>query len=112
MRFKHLDVWKKACKLSCDVYKVTKNTNDWGYRDQITRSGLSIPSNIAEGVERPTNKEQIRFLYISKSSAAELITQLYIGIEIGYVEKSVGVLLIKETENIAAMTLALIKSKR
>ncbi|MBL4816142.1 MAG: four helix bundle protein [Shewanella sp.] len=112
MRFKHLEVWKKACGLSCEIYKITKPLNDWGFRDQITRAGLSVPSNIAEGVERPTNKEQIRFLYISKSSGAELITQLYIGIEIGYINKDIGSRLIKETESIAAMTLALIKSKR
>ncbi len=111
MRFKHLEVWKKACNLSGEIYKITKPLNDWGFRDQITRAGLSIPSNIAEGVERPTNKDQIRFLYISRSSGAEVITQLYIGIEIGYIDKDIGLHLIKEIESIAAMTLALIKSK-
>jgi S23 ribosomal protein. len=64
--------------------------NDYGFKDQITRSGLSIPSNIAEGEEREYVKDQLRFLNIAKSSTAELITQIYIGIEIGYIEKRQG----------------------
>ncbi|WP_336502974.1 four helix bundle protein [Aliivibrio fischeri] len=46
LRFERLDVWKRSCRLSCDVYKLMVNVKDNGFRDQITRSGLSIPSNI------------------------------------------------------------------
>jgi hypothetical protein len=62
MRFEDLDVWKRAMKLSTDIYRELKNLKDYGFKDQITRSGLSIPSNIAEGFERTSNKESIREL--------------------------------------------------
>ncbi len=58
-----------------------------GFRDQITRSGLSIPSNIAEGIEHNSNAEIARFLTIAKGSSGELRTQILIGIEAGYLER-------------------------
>nr|WP_283107806.1 four helix bundle protein [Shewanella basaltis] len=48
MRFEQLDVWKRASRLSCDIYKLTESVSNWGFKDQITRSGLSVPSNIAD----------------------------------------------------------------
>ncbi|PMN71083.1 four helix bundle protein [Enterovibrio norvegicus] len=112
MRFKQLKVWQQACRLSCDIYKLMKECRDWGFRDQITRSGLSIPSNIAEGEDRDSPKDQIRFLNIAKSSTAELITQIYIGIEVGYIDKTEGLRLINEAEPIAGSLGKLIKTKK
>ncbi|MPY24872.1 four helix bundle protein [Shewanella psychropiezotolerans] len=112
MRFEKLELWKKACNLSCSIYEITRHSNDYGFRDQITRAGLSIPSNIAEGVERPSAKEQIRFLYIARSSAAEVITQLFIGMKIGYINNEIGHCLIKDIKTIVTMITALIKSKQ
>jgi len=83
---------------------------DYGFRDQITRSGLSIPSNIAEGMERISDKEKERFLDIAKASCAELRTQTYIGIDIGYIDIKVGNGWIKETREISAMLVGLIHS--
>ncbi|AXY02115.1 four helix bundle protein [Vibrio alfacsensis] len=112
MRFKQLRVWQQACRLSCDIYKMMETCRDFGFKDQITRSGLSIPSNIAEGEERESIKDQIRFLNIAKSSTAEFITQVYIGIEVGYIEKASGLGLIQEAESIAATLGRLSKTKR
>ena len=56
MRFEDLEVWKRAARLSASIYKELKNLKDWGFRDQITRSGLSVPSNIAEGFERASQR--------------------------------------------------------
>ena len=50
--FEDLEVWKRAVAFSADVYRKFAKCPDYGFRDQITRSALSIPSNIAEGVER------------------------------------------------------------
>ena len=61
---------------------------DYGFKDQITRSGLSIPSNIAEGFGWSSDKEKSNFLSYARGSCAELRTQAYIGIEIGYIEKN------------------------
>ena len=83
---------------------------DYGFKDQITRSGLSVPSNIAEGMERATEKEKARFPDIAKGSAAELRTQIYFGIEIGYIPKETGKQWIKEAKELSAMIVGLMKT--
>ena len=82
MRFEDLDVWKKAARLSSDVYKELKVLKDFTFRDQITRAGLSISSNIAEGFERESQRECLAFLSYAKGSCGELRSQIYIGMEI------------------------------
>ncbi|MCL0034688.1 four helix bundle protein [Dehalococcoidia bacterium] len=64
-------------------------TKDYGLRDQIRRAVVSIPSNIAEGDERETDKEAIRYFYIAKGSSAEVLTQAGIAFEIGYIHKEI-----------------------
>jgi four helix bundle protein len=54
MNFEKLDVWKRSCQLSADVYSSLKGLKDFGFKDQITRASLSVPSNIAEGKVKPT----------------------------------------------------------
>ena len=85
-KFEDLNVWKEAMLLTRDVYRELKNCKNFGLRDQMQRSAVSIPSNIAEGFERNSNKEFIRFLYIALGSCAELRTQLYITIDIEIIE--------------------------
>jgi four helix bundle protein len=103
MKCEKLDVWKKSARLSANVYKSFKECKDFGFKDRITRAGLSIPSNIAEGMEKQSAKEQIRFLDIAKGSAAEFATQTYIGIDIGYIEKTEGKQWIEESDHILSM---------
>lgn len=110
--FEKLDVWKRSCRLSCDVYKQMDSCKNFGFKDQLTRSALSIASNIAEGEERETANESARFLYIAKGSAGEAITQIYIGIEAGFIDKQIGLALIKEAKEISAMLGALIKRRK
>ncbi len=76
-----IEVWKRGCRLAVAVYDLTKHellNKDWGFKDQLRRSAVSIASNIAEGFERGSQKEFIRFLFIAKGSCGELRTQLYI----------------------------------
>ncbi|MDF1615660.1 four helix bundle protein [Desulfurivibrio dismutans] len=112
MRFEDLEVWKRSARLSAEIYKTLAELRDFGYRDQITRAGLSIPSNIAEGYERDGNKEIANFLNYAKGSAGELRTQTYIGIEIGYIPKDTGRKWLTEAEEISRMLHALIKTIR
>lgn len=112
MRFENLDVWKRSARLSATLYQELASLKDFGFRDQITRSGLSIPSNIAEGFERDSKAEIARFLQIAKGSAGELVTQIYIGIEANYIDRSTGMKWIDETKQIAAMLAALITKHR
>lgn len=84
MSFEDLDVWKRSTQRSILLYQQTKELRDLGFRDQFTRSGLSVPSNIAEGFERDSDAEIARFLTIAKGSAGELRTQILIDIEAGF----------------------------
>ena len=108
--FENLEVWKLSARLSVDIYKYFSHCNDFGFKDQITRSSLSIPSNIAEGNDRSTNRDNIKFLYYSKGSCAELRTQIYIGTEIGYIEKASAKIWIEKTIEISKMLTGLINS--
>ena len=56
MNFESLEVWKRAARLSADIYKNPTITKDFGFRDQLTRAGLSVPSNIAEGMTRDSDR--------------------------------------------------------
>lgn len=112
MRFEDLEVWKRSARLSADIYKHFQPSKDFGFKDQITRSSLSVPSNIAEGYERKSNKEFINFLSYAKGSSGELRTQIYIGIEINYIEKEIGLTWIKEAEEISKMIAGLMATKR
>ncbi|MCP4042640.1 MAG: four helix bundle protein [Gammaproteobacteria bacterium] len=107
MRFEDLEVWKRSARLSAELYKALRDLRDYGFRDQITRSGLSVPSNIAEGMERRSNKDKQRYLDIALGSCAELRTQIYIGIEIGYIDNVAGKAWIAETKEISAMLIGL-----
>lgn len=86
--FRSLKVWQEGKDLSVAIYKMTQLkpfNQDFALRDQMRRAAVSIPSNIAEGDERDTNKEAVRFFYIAKGSLAELQTQLDIAHEVGYI---------------------------
>jgi four helix bundle protein len=112
MKCEKLDVWKRACRLSVQIYAYFKENKDFAFKDQITRSTLSIASNIAEGMEKESLKENIRFLEIAKGSTAELITQIYIGIEIDYIEKDTGFQWVKEANELLKMLNGLKKPLR
>jgi len=88
--FKELRIWNEAIALTSDIYKLTTNDkfkNDFGLIDQIRRSSVSIASNIAEVQEPDYNKKRINFLNIARGSTAEVITQLIIANQVGYITK-------------------------
>jgi len=109
MKFEDMDVWKEAARLSVSVYRELAELRDYGFRDQITRSGLSIPSNIAEGFGRSTDKDKRNFLNYAKGSCAEFRAQTYIGVEIGYVRKDIGADWVECSNRISAMLTGLMK---
>ncbi|MFN7893280.1 MAG: four helix bundle protein [Pirellula sp.] len=110
--FEDLEVWKRAVELSTQIFLETKEIRDFGFRDQLTRSGLSIPSNIAEGMERSTAADQCKFLDYARGSCGEARTQIIVGIKVGFINQSTAETWIAETKVISAMIQGLIKSIR
>ena len=110
--FESLDVWKRACRLVVAVYRTLDDCRDYGLKDQMTRAAVSIPSNIAEGYERGSDKDFVRFLRIAQGSSAELRTQLYIAQKIGFIEIGTMKTLAEETRGISAMLQALAQSRQ
>ncbi len=107
MYFEKLTVWQHAVTLAENLYRYFRQSRDFGYKDQITRAGLSIPSNIAEGITRASPLEKRRFLNIAYSSCAELRTQIIIGARIDYIDSETAKKWIDETRQISSMLQAL-----
>ena len=100
-KFEDLIIWQKAVEMAVIVYSLFKDSKDFGFRDQIQRSSVSISSNIAEGYDRQSNNEFIRFLRIAKSSCAELRTQLIIAQKVGLLNNVEDI--IEESKLLSAM---------
>jgi len=86
MKCRNLECWKKAKSLAVDIYGLSRESGarpDYGFLDQVRRSSVSIASNLAEGAERGTPKDSVHFFVMARASAAELLTQIEIGLEAG-----------------------------
>ncbi len=113
--FRNLRVWEKSKNLAVEIYKLTNIgsfSKDYRFRDQIRAAAISVPSNISEGDELDTNKQAIKHFYISKGSTAEVITQLIIAHEVGYMDEIPSNKLISEYEHISHMLGKLIEARR
>ena len=90
-RFQDLRAWQRARELNASVYRVTADgafSRDFALRDQIRRASISVSSNIAEGFERRSPKDFRRFLVIAKASCAEVRSQLYLALDLGYIDST------------------------
>lgn len=88
--YKNLDVWKESRKLVSIIYLLTKEFPEdekFGLISQIKRAAISIPSNIAEGLGRNSKKETKQFCFIAKGSLYEVETQLYLALDLKFVEE-------------------------
>ncbi len=89
-RFEELECWQLGRELTNGVYALTRDgkaSKDYAFMDQIRRAAMSVMNNIAEGHERGSNKDFVKFLYIARGSAGEVRNMLYIGIDQGYLDK-------------------------
>lgn len=107
--FEDLDVWQRACELAVFVHRCTRETREYGLRDQMRRAAVSIPSNIAEGSER-SKKDFARFLAIAKGSSAELRTQAYIAARVEVISRADADHVVEESKQLGRMMHALAKS--
>ena len=101
--FEDLEVWQRGCRLAVDVFKTFATCRNFTMQDQVKRSALSIPSNVAEGYERGSNKDFVRFLNIAKGSGGELRTQLYISRKLEFLTKTDFNRLVAESKEISAV---------
>jgi len=108
--FEDLDVWKRSCQQAVDVCLIVSEWKMFSLRDQMQRSAISVPSNIAEGQKRDSKKDFIRFLRISKGSNGELRTQIYIAQKLNLIDSKTGKALVNESKEISAMLQGLINS--
>jgi four helix bundle protein len=109
--YKKYVVWKKSHELTLDIYKVTidfPKDELFGLTGQIKRSSSSIPTNIAEGCGRNSDKDFCRFLYIAFGSANELEYQIILSIDLSFIETNKGEKLLFQIEEIKKMLNALI----
>ena len=105
-RFKDLEVWKLSRKFCTDIYLITSNFPDFekfGLTNQLRRASVSIPSNIAEGSSRSSNKDFSRFLEIAIGSAYEIETQLLISSDLGFVNQNDSEILCNKLDIIVRM---------
>jgi four helix bundle protein len=111
--FKDLQVWQRSRKLVGRVYEITDRfpgKEQFGLTGQLRRAAVSIPSNIAEGHRRGSNKEFQKFLVMARGSLAEVETQLILALDLKFLEESETEVPLQEIEEIGKMINGLIKS--
>jgi four helix bundle protein len=102
-KFEDLIAWEKARELTKEIYTITRQgdfAKDYGLAGQMQRAAVSIMSNIAEGFERGGRGEFQQFLSIAKASCAELRSQLYVALDIGYVDQNRFSKLLEQAEEV------------
>jgi four helix bundle protein len=103
-RFEDPVAWQKARQLTAGIYQVTDSgrfAKDFSLKDQIRRASVSIMSNIAEGFERNRSSEFHQFLSMAKASCAELRSQLYVALDVGYLNQEAFDALLKQAQEVA-----------
>lgn len=113
--YRSLTIWQRAKTQAIEVYRLTKDggiKHDYSLVDQLRRSAVSVPSNIAEGDERKSDKDSVRFFHIAKGSLAELATQLEIARDVGYFTAAQVEPLINSCDELAKMIGALIRVRK
>lgn len=110
--FEDIQAWKKAHESVLTIYKLTNESalkNDFGLKDQMRRSAVSITSNIAEGNDRGSKNQFIYFLNVSRASCAELRSQLILAKDLNYIETPEYEKLKTDLMEVSRMIMGLIK---
>ena len=108
-RFEDIIAWQKSQELAIQIYDKFCLLNDLAFKDQIKRAVISISNNIAEGFDRETDKEFIRFLYYAKSSCSEVKSMLYLANKFDYIEMKEAELLRSSCDEVSRVIRGLIK---
>ena len=112
---KKLDVWLKSFELTKSIYEVTKkfpSEEKYGLVSQMRRSAVSVPSNIAEGAGRQTNKDSLQFFIIARSSLSELDTQVELSHSLEMINSADYQLLAKQINVVDSLLSGFIRYRR
>ena len=109
-KFEDLEVWKHSLQLSMDLSQTFFNLKDYGFKNQITLTGLSVTSNNVGGWEYESLKESLQFFVPYKDSCGELRTQIHIEMKINSIATETGLRWIQETKEISVMLTGLSKT--
>lgn len=110
VKFEDIIAWQKAQNLCIEIYIAFQNSNDFGFKNQIQRASVSISNNIAEGFDRMSDKEFVRFLYIALGSCSEVKSMLYLSNKLNYLSEEQTEKLINNSNEVGKIIRGLIKS--
>ena len=109
-KFDDIIAWQKAQDLAVDIYTAFQHLKDFGFKDQICRAVISISNNIAEGFDRSSALDFLRFLFISIASCSEVKSMLHIGERLNYISTEQKKLLLSQADEVSKIIRGLIKS--
>ncbi len=109
-KFEDIIAWQKAQDLTVELYGIFQNSKDFGFKDQILRAAVSISNNIAEGFDRGTDPQFVRFLYIAIGSSSEVRSMLYLAMRLNYINQIQRDDLLAKSNEISRIIRGLIKS--
>jgi len=110
VKFEELIAWQKSQDFAVIIYQHFTGLKDYGFKDQICRAAVSISNNIAEGFDRNSKADFIRFLYISISSCSEVKSMLYLAQRLNYISEETKKNLLQQASEISKIIRGLIKS--
>ena len=110
--FENLEVWQEAVELAGLVYETFRGCRDLDFRRQIQAAAVSISSNIAEGYERTSNPEFIRFLDIGRGSCGEVRSQAHVAVRVGLLRPQQAVPLVEGARTLSKRIARLMQVRR
>jgi four helix bundle protein len=99
--FEKLEIWQEVVELAARIFETFRACKEWDFRGQVQRAAVSISSNIAEGYERDSNAEFIRFLDIARGSCGEVRSQLHLSVRVKLLPSSVATPLIDDARRLS-----------
>ena len=112
VKFEDLIAWQKAQDFAVEIYSCFGESKDWDFRNQICRAAVSISNNIAEGFDRSSNADFVRFLFNALGSASEVKSMIYLAKRLKYIDSEVEEKLLSRNIEISKIISGLIKSLR
>jgi four helix bundle protein len=109
-KFEEIIAWQKSQDLCVEIYFIFQDLNDFGFKNQIQRASVSISNNIAEGFDRMSYREFVRFLYIALGSCSEVKSMLYLSYKLNYLSIEQSENLIDKSNEVGKIIRGLIKS--